>query len=307
MKRCITFLLIVFTLFLVACTSVQETPKEDALSQARARVGSWNCETGESGLEWDIAPSKDECYFHKAILFEDKTFCEKMEDPENFGFGSCVEALKNCDELTTTKEKDECYSQKNSLRWNTAGMFNLGSEYLTSYCDKITNQSGKDICFLQTAGITKDSPVCEKISGETEVPYVGSITPSLCYSEIAKGSYVDFAICEKIIPDELTIGLRENCWSNIMLTKIACITQKEASGVYCPFNSYEAAEGINEYDKQAVATLDESKCASIKTTLSQEGCYGIVAIKKGDKTICDNIQTPALKDQCNNFVESFYI
>ncbi len=308
MKRFITFFLLVFTLFLVACTSVQEQtspqqPSEpDALSEARARVGSWNCETGESsGAEWDIAPYKDECYFHRAILFEDKTFCEKMEDPENFGFGSCVEALENCEELATTQEKDECYSQKNSLRWNTAGMFSLGSEYLTNYCDKITDQAGKDICLLQTAGITRDPPVCEKISGQTNAPYVGPITPSLCYSQIAKNSYVALDICEKI--SENYEYYKESCWYDVMLAKIACISATKES-YYCPISSYsyETVQWISEDEKQAVATGDESKCASIQTTLSREGCYAIVAVKKADKTICENIQTQSRKDQCDQFV-----
>lgn len=309
MKRCFTLFFVVLTVFLIACTSdqesasLQEPSEQDTLDQARTQLTNEDCELKETAFE------KEDCYYQKAVIFEDAGFCEKIEDIENFGTKiQCVNALKNCEELSTTEEKDGCYSEKTISRNNVAKTFGFTSGYLTQYCDKISDSTIKDGCFLQIATLWSEPNFCERMSGKISEAYGGQMTPGLCYSEVAKMGYVNLDICEKISLSETSTFEIMDCWRNVMLTKIACITtQKEASGTYCPFNSYEAAEGINEYDKQAVATLDESKCASIQTTLSQEGCYGIVAIKKGDKTICDNIQTPALKNQCTIFVESVYI
>lgn len=301
MKRCITFLLIVFTLFLVACTSVQEPPPEDALSEARARVSSWNCETGESGLEWDIAPSKDECYFDKAVILEDKNLCEKITE---FGKEECLTAMKDCELLPTTTEKDQCYEQKMQARINPTSSFFLGGEYLAVYCNKINDLATKDSCWIYIASFFGEPALCEKVSGTSESPYAGFLTKSACYAAIAQGpNAINFDVCDKIIPGEAD---QSWCWLNIMRSRVACVTDNfptEVNGY--PTTCYiddEDQKRINPTEAQALGTEDEKLCASITETLSREGCYALVAIKKGDPDICEQIETSSQKRECFTFM-----
>ena len=297
-------------LFLVACSTpeltstndvTKEITTEDALSKARAQLTAQDCEMGENAF------ARGDCYYQKAVIFEDASFCEKIEDLETFGVKDmCIDALKNCEELTTSQEKDGCYSGKRSARHNTAITLNLGIDYLIAYCDKITDRFNREWCYMDTAMLWSEPNICEKIGPESIGEGFATISRDVCYLQIAKAGYEDLSICEKVPPGQYS---QEWCWFNVMNTKIACIKSgsSEINGAYhtCRWDTYEAVEGINEFEKQAVLSQDETKCASITQTLSRDGCYAIVAVKKVDKTICENIQTPLLKENyCYHFVDA---
>lgn len=306
MKRCFTFFLVIVVLFLVACNSVQEQAtqqepsEQDALAQARARVGSWNCETGEGGLEWDIAPSKDECYFDKAVILEDQTFCDKIIE---FGKEECLAAMKDCELLLTTTEKDQCYEQKMQARINPTSSFFLGGEYLAKYCIQINDVTTKDSCWIYIASFFGEPALCEKVSGTSESPYAGMLTKSACYAAIAQGpNPANFDVCDKIVLGEAD---QSQCWLNIMRSRVACVTDNFPTEV----NGYPTTCGLNENDKRinpterrAIATGDEKLCASIPEKMSKEGCYALVAIKKLNPSICNQVDTPINKRECLNFV-----
>ncbi len=313
MKRFVILVFVVLTVFLVACTSTPELTStnevtkeiitEDALSQARTQLTAQDCEIGENAF------ARGDCYYQKAVIFEDASFCEKIEDFETFGVKDmCIDALKNCEKLTTTEEKDSCYSAKINVRHNAAITLNLGVDYLMTYCDKITitNKFIRGICYMDTAVLWSKPNICEKVSPEPIGEGFATISRDICYLQIAKAGYEDLSICEKVPPGQYG---QEWCWFNVMNTKIACIKggASEINGAYhtCRWDTYEAVEGINEFEKQAVLSQDETKCASITQPLSRDGCYAIVAVKKADKSICENIQTPLLKENyCYHFVDA---
>ncbi len=176
MKKYFTLFFVVLTLFLVACTPVQESVKEDVLSEARSQLTNEDCEIKETTFE------RENCYYQKAVIFEDASFCKKIEGIGTFGTKTmCIDALKNCENLATTEEKDSCYSEKRLSRHNAAIRFNLGVGYLITYCDKITDQLGREWCYLDTAVSWTEPNICEKVSKEPIGEGFGIISRDICY------------------------------------------------------------------------------------------------------------------------------
>ena len=293
MKRCYILSFVVLMLVLVSCTRAKPL-QEDALSEARLRVASWDCETGSGG-----GPSRDGCYFDKAVILEDKTFCEKVLDS---GREECLVAMKDCELLLTTTEKDQCYDQKMHARINPISSFALGTEYLSMYCEKINDAITKDSCWIVIASIFGDPVLCERLSGSPNLPYVGPLTKSTCYVAIAQSNYPSFDVCDKIIPGE---GDLDWCWLNVMRTKVGCVDSNfptELNGYSTTCNLNNGDQRVNQVEVKALASSDEKLCSSIPEKFARMGCFALVSVQKKNPEICNQIEAAAQKRECLNFV-----
>lgn len=294
MKKCFEIVLVVFLLFIMGCAPVQKQSGQDSLSQAQIRATGWDCETGEGE-----APNKDECYLGKAIILEEAGFCEKASES---GKEECLTAMKDCEALASDPEKDQCYGQKMQARLNVASSFSLGGDYPGTYCEKMIDPFTKDSCFITIVSFLGEPGLCEKIIGTGQSPFIGPLTKSTCYGEIAKSRYPSFDVCDKIVlPD----ADPDWCWLNIMRSKVGCVISSfptEVNGYPTTCYQNEGDPRVNPVETEAIATEDEKHCASIEGKMSRGGCYTLVAVKKGKPEICKNIETAAQRKECLNFV-----
>lgn len=297
MKRAFHFLVLVLSLLFVACTSVQEALTDDALSKARVLVTNWNCETGDSG-------PVDECYFDKGIILEDATFCEKITE---FKKEECLAAMKDCKLLPTIAEKDQCNFDKMHARVNPALTLFQGEKYALEYvgapCEKMNDEFNKGSCWSQVGFYFAEPALCDKAVASEK---------GFCYALILQRGYPSFDICDKMIstigdPNENGYG----CWLNVLFKKASCVAPNFPAQVYEQSTICIQKEGdsrVNPIETQAIALGDETICDSIPEKISREGCYAIVAIKKGSPEICKKIKaaTPLTSvdfpSTCLNFV-----
>ncbi len=295
---------IVLFLFIIACTSSQEneptqvTPERNTLDQVKSQLIDKDCEA-------EMQETVSNCYQDKAIIFNDDSFCDKVTDPYNQGYSKegCLAALRDCEEVSNAEERDLCYREKINLGLNTYLTFNLGSQYLVGYCDKVADTLLRDYCYVDVAGFYSEPEIClVKISDQN--------ARNSCYVTMAQRGYLDFAICENIIDLPENPGYTSQvCFDSILQQKLewsaGFFSDTQQYGRDADAEDYiRSTSGIPLEEMDAVTLSDEKKCNSIASNLAKEGCYIILAVQKSDKTICENIQTVSRKDQCSQFVEA---
>lgn len=307
MKRCFTFLLIVFTLFLVACTSVQEqapspaVQEEEVLAEARLAVQAWNCE-GD-----DFAPGGGECGVYKAVILENATFCELLD--ENWK-PQCLAAMKKCEALSSASEKDQCYFEKMQARINPTSSYKLGGKFLAPNCDSMSNTISegfpvplKDVCWSYIATFFGEPEFCENAQGSPDFNVKNFKVE--CYSGVASSySYPNFDVCDKANTLMIELGLQggpDTCWLNILSSRVKDVAANFPPEVYSYYttNSIDKDDPrINPIEKQAIASNNENLCSSITEKMSRSGCYALIAIKKLEPKLCSLIELSQQRKDC---------
>lgn len=146
-------------------------------------------------------------------------------------------------------------------------------------------------CYTNWAESEKDITICEAIplTSKEGLKYVNRYT---CYRKVAI-AIKDISICEKI-PDNVNgapFGGRDVCYKEVALEikdPSICDTITDR------FNRNSCIMGAT------YGALDASSCAKIDYSVDKDYCYHDVAIKTKDHSLCENIKSDRLKEECLN-------
>ena len=143
---------------------------------------------GDATLCENIGSSfKDKCYIDAAVKSNDAILCEKITSDEikPVCFAIIANDTRFCDNITNDPIRNECYRLCNSTieKGNeTATPVAKESDIINSdelaECEKITEVSAREKCYVQIAETNNDSSICEKIEDDN--------IKDICYSVAQK-------------------------------------------------------------------------------------------------------------------------
>ncbi len=224
------------------------------------------------------------CYFRFARISGNISLCDKIKE---WGLEGIPE-----DPIGLKYEKEECYISTVEKTGDASVCENrvkdrerkdrcFGSVCVKTadieYCEKIRDQSFKDIYYSFLAEEQNDTSYCEKIKDfdDKEWCKISVKYPGMSYTEH----------CEEIKSSEI----KGQCYFQLAINK------SDAS--LC-------GRVIDKYDKDtcylivAENTKNEESCKKINDGGRRDFCYFMVGVKKGNAQLCENIEGYQCKAGC---------
>ena len=212
MKKIIIILLIC-SLLVIGCTQTQNVPNtnlENNTPAANVEDLSNNPveapNTTENCAELTSEYQKLTCYEKQALENSDYSMCDNLEFPAS-PFDCKIKIVlqdkeyTKCDTMSSVSgdmqsDKDRCN-------------FKVAEELLdVSYCDKLSEQAIKNVCYNTLAGRLGDSSVCENIILTGQISTIATFESDSCYHNVVCKTS-DTSKCENIVDDEI----KEACLS----------------------------------------------------------------------------------------------
>lgn len=219
----------------------------------------------------------DVCYSMIAMSEGDYSVCDHVSGQRDLCYylvAVNASDADGCVRIVDTSGRDECFLQVAKSTNNSL------------LCENVLDSLVTDACYLAIATSTGDSLLCEKMSDDT-----GStvISKDECYAKAAGG---DLSVCDRIERYDL---------------KGKCYGEAAAASGNLSICDSESVDQGSCYIKAGSDLEDPSVCENIVSGFGadamREDCYDYtylnIAVKNGNASLCERINSSSLRQSCN--------